>query len=109
MLCSSFSICTLSVSGRIVETETASPSESALSFWKGIMGDFGTPRLDITEALDAIERGDQKTADELFPAVYAELRRLAAWKMAGEAPGQTLQATALVHEAAQRGGLEHLV
>jgi RNA polymerase sigma factor (TIGR02999 family) len=63
------------------------------------MSDSDAPRLDITKALDAIERSDQKTADELFPAVYAELRRLAAWKMAGEAPGQTLQATALVHEA----------
>jgi RNA polymerase sigma factor (TIGR02999 family) len=63
------------------------------------MGDSDAPRLDFTEALEAIERGDQKTAEELFPAVYAELRRLAAWKMAREAPGQTLQATALVHEA----------
>jgi RNA polymerase sigma factor (TIGR02999 family) len=58
-----------------------------------------TPRLDITAALDAIERGDLETAEQFFPVVYAELRRLAAWKMAGEAPGQTLQPTALVHEA----------
>jgi len=66
------------------------------------MGDLGIPRLDITEALDVIERGDQITADELFSAAYAELRRLAAWKKASEAPSQTLQATALVHEAWRR-------
>src|SRR6186997_789236 len=49
--------------------------------------------------LTAIERGDQKAADELLPLVYTELRRLAAHKMARIAPGQTLQPTALVHEA----------
>jgi len=49
--------------------------------------------------LTCIDRGDPKAAEELLPLVYAELRRLAAEKMAREKPGQTLQATALVHEA----------
>lgn len=53
----------------------------------------------ITCILDRVERGDPKAADELLPLVYEELRRLAAAKMAQQAPGQTLQATALVHEA----------
>jgi RNA polymerase sigma factor (TIGR02999 family) len=54
---------------------------------------------DITHLLDAAAAGDRQAADELLPLVYAELRRLAAARMAAEAPGQTLQATALVHEA----------
>ncbi|MHC4510248.1 MAG: sigma-70 family RNA polymerase sigma factor [Planctomycetota bacterium] len=54
---------------------------------------------DVTRILNAIEQGDTKAVDKLFPAVYNELRRLAAQKMSREAPGQTLQATALVHEA----------
>jgi RNA polymerase sigma factor (TIGR02999 family) len=54
---------------------------------------------DITSILNAIEQGDAKAADELLPLVYEELRRLAAHKMSLEPPGQTLQATALVHEA----------
>ena len=54
---------------------------------------------DVTRILNAIEQGDTKAADELLPLVYEELRRLAAYKMAQEPPGQTLQATALVHEA----------
>lgn len=54
---------------------------------------------DVTLLLNAIEAGDPKAADELLPLVYEELRRLAAAKMAQEKPGQTLQATALVHEA----------
>jgi RNA polymerase sigma factor (TIGR02999 family) len=49
--------------------------------------------------LDSIAQGDPKAAEELLPLVYEELRKLAAHKMAGEAPGQTLQPTALVHEA----------
>jgi RNA polymerase sigma factor (TIGR02999 family) len=52
----------------------------------------------VTRILNAIEKGDEKAADRLLPLVYAELRRLAAHKMAQEKPGQTLQATALVHE-----------
>jgi RNA polymerase sigma factor (TIGR02999 family) len=54
---------------------------------------------DITRILNAIEQGDAKAADKLLPLVYEELRRLAAQKMSHEPPGQTLQATALVHEA----------
>jgi RNA polymerase sigma factor (TIGR02999 family) len=56
-------------------------------------------RHDVTQILNAIERGDPHAAQELLPLVYDELRRLAAHKVALEAPGQTLQATALVHEA----------
>jgi len=59
---------------------------------------------EVTRILDAIQRGDSKAADALLPLVYDELRRLAAHRMAGEAPGQTLQATALVHEAWLRLG-----
>ena len=54
---------------------------------------------DVTRILNAIEQGDEKAADELLPLVYEELRLLAAQKMSQEPPGQTLQATALVHEA----------
>ena len=54
---------------------------------------------DVTQILGAIEQGDSRAADELLPLVYDELRRIAAHKMALEAPGHTLQPTALVHEA----------
>jgi RNA polymerase sigma factor (TIGR02999 family) len=54
---------------------------------------------DVTRILSAIEQGDTKAVDKLLPLVYEELRRLAAQKMLQEDPGQTLQATALVHEA----------
>ena len=54
---------------------------------------------DVTRILSAIEQGDPKAADELLPLVYQELRRLAARRLSHEKPGQTLQATALVHEA----------
>ena len=54
---------------------------------------------DVTRILNAIQRGDVKATDELLPLVYEELRLLAAQKLAHESPGQTLQATALVHEA----------
>lgn len=54
---------------------------------------------DVTRILNAIEQGDAKAADKLLPLVYEELRRLAGLKMSQEPPGQTLQATALVHEA----------
>lgn len=54
---------------------------------------------DVTRILNAIEQGDARAADELLPLIYEELRVLAAQKMAQEKPGQTLQATALVHEA----------
>jgi len=54
---------------------------------------------ELTQILEAIQRGDPKAADDLLPVVYEELRRLAAAKMAREASGHTLQPTALVHEA----------
>jgi RNA polymerase sigma factor (TIGR02999 family) len=53
----------------------------------------------VTRILNAIEKGDARAADELLPLVYEELRLLANQRMQSEAPGQTLQATALVHEA----------
>src|SRR5271165_7100807 len=53
---------------------------------------------DVTRILSAIEQGDPQAAEQLLPLVYDELRRLATAKMAHEKPGQTLQATALVHE-----------
>jgi RNA polymerase sigma factor (TIGR02999 family) len=54
---------------------------------------------DVTRILNALERGDAKATDDLLPLVYEELRLLAAQKLSHEPPGQTLQATALVHEA----------
>jgi RNA polymerase sigma factor (TIGR02999 family) len=63
---------------------------------------------DVTRILNAIERGDAKATDELLPLVYEELRLLAAQKLSHEPPGQTLQATALVHEVYLRlVGQEH--
>ena len=59
---------------------------------------------EVTRILDAIQQGDPNAAEELLPLVYDELRKLAAHRMAGEDPGQTLQATALVHEAWLRLG-----
>jgi RNA polymerase sigma factor (TIGR02999 family) len=54
---------------------------------------------EVTRILDALQQGDAEAGAQLLPLVYDELRRLAAGKLAHEAPGQTLQATALVHEA----------
>ena len=54
---------------------------------------------EVTRILSAIEQGDPRAAEQLLPLVYDELRRLAAQKLQRETPGQTLQATALVHEA----------
>ncbi len=63
---------------------------------------------EVTRILSAIERGDPRAAEQLLPLVYEELRKLAAQKLAQERPGQTLEATALVHEAYLRltGGEE---
>jgi RNA polymerase sigma factor (TIGR02999 family) len=64
---------------------------------------------DVTKLLDAIGRGDPRAGDQLLPLVYEELRVLAARRLSQEKPGQTLQATALVHEAYLRlagGGAE---
>ena len=57
---------------------------------------------DVTRILSQIESGDPSAADQLLPLVYDELRKLAAVRLAQEKPGQTLQATALVHEAYMR-------
>jgi RNA polymerase sigma factor (TIGR02999 family) len=69
--------------------------------------------VDLTHLLNAIEAGDPQASAQLLPLVYDELRKLAAWKLAHEKPGQTLDATALVHEAyvrlAANGGQEPLV
>lgn len=54
---------------------------------------------EVTHILQSLERGDLRAAEQLLPPVYEELRKLAAHKMANEVPGQTLQPTALVHEA----------
>jgi len=61
---------------------------------------------DVTQILSQIESGDQSAAEQLLPLVYDELRRLADAKLAYEKPGQTLQATALVHEAYVRLSVE---
>src|SRR6516162_9801787 len=65
---------------------------------------------DVTRILSAIERGDPAAAEQLLPLVYDELRKLAAQRLGQEKPGQTLQATALVHEAYLRlvGGGDEL-
>src|SRR5262249_23669384 len=63
------------------------------------------PRMtEVTRILSAIEQGDPRASARLLPLVYTELRRLAAHKLAQERPGQTLDATALVHEAYLRLG-----
>ena len=65
---------------------------SDYAYWEACMSD-------VTRILNAIEQGNAKATDELLPLVYGELRLLAAQKLSNESPGQTLQATALVHEA----------
>jgi RNA polymerase sigma factor (TIGR02999 family) len=69
-----------------------------MAYWTAVQ-DLQVCMGDVTRILGAIEEGDPRAADELLPLVYDELRRLAAQKMAQENPGQTLQGTALVHEA----------
>src|SRR5262245_33216554 len=70
----------------------AKPSRATASSW-------GPPMKDLTRLLSASESGDRHAAAQLLPLVYDELRKLAAQKLAQEKPGQTLQPTALVHEA----------
>ena len=74
-----------------VESSTGMAIEFQWLYWWGVN--------DVTQILNAMEQGDAQAADKLLPLVYDELRRLAAQKLAQEAPGQTLQATSLVHEA----------
>jgi RNA polymerase sigma factor (TIGR02999 family) len=73
--------------------------EHAVAFGAGPFGRHGVAMSDVTPILAALEQGDPHAADRLLPLVYSELRQLAAQRLAQEAPGQTLQATALVHEA----------
>src|ERR1035441_2797450 len=76
------------------------PKEDAQIFWQAApRSDNLCCVSDVTRMIEAIQQGDPKAADELLPLVYEELRRLAASKMANEAAGNTLQPTALVHEA----------
>jgi RNA polymerase sigma factor (TIGR02999 family) len=70
-----------------------------LSWRRGIRFDTVAIMSEITLLLDAISRGESRASEDLLPLIYDELRRLAAARMAGEAAGQTLQPTALVHEA----------
>ena len=65
----------------------------------GIVDIYHQIMSDITLLLDAISRGESRASEDLLPLIYEELRRLATARMAGEAAGQTLQPTALVHEA----------
>ncbi len=67
--------------------------------FEAVLRDAVAPMSDVTRILEAIRQGDSQAADELLPLVYGELRKLAASRMAREAPHQTLQPTALVHEA----------
>ena len=65
--------------------------------------------IDVTRILSDIEHGDPSAAEQLLPLVYNELRKLAAQKLAQEKPGQTLEATALVHEAYVRLVLKQVI
>jgi RNA polymerase sigma factor (TIGR02999 family) len=85
----------------LIPDRVTSHRTSALGLGRG---QFGRPTAslsmtDVTRILLGIEQGDPQAAEQLLPLVYDELRRLAALKLAQEKPGQTLQATALVHEA----------
>jgi RNA polymerase sigma factor (TIGR02999 family) len=83
----------------VIKYSTESP-EPNRALWRCLpAGRYNRAMSDVTQLLVAIGQGDQKATAELLPLVYEELRRLAAQKLAQEKPGQTLQATALVHEA----------
>src|SRR3954449_8152944 len=80
------------------QSRRSDPSDGA----RGRADDTGlaAPAMnDVTRILSAIEHGEPEAAEQLLPLVYGELRKLAAQRLAIEKPGQTLQATALVHEA----------
>jgi RNA polymerase sigma factor (TIGR02999 family) len=80
------------------------PSNNATEPFRStdVCGTVTTTLTGVTQILASIEQGDPHAAEQLLPLVYDELRRLAAQKMAHEQPGQTLEATALVHEAYAR-------
>src|SRR5579859_3177248 len=72
---------------------------AAVSLQVGTAANMLNPMSEVTQILSAIEKGDPDASEQLLPLIYDELRQLAAQKLAKEKPGQTLQATALVHEA----------
>src|ERR1700739_1293762 len=76
-------------------TPTAAPNSASAAGWER----YTDGMSDVTRLLDAAASGDRQAAAELLPLVYDELRQLAAVRMAAESPDQTLQPTALVHEA----------
>ena len=86
-------------SALMVSNHLHSPHFAPQIVQSGTRRRWGVGMTDVTRILNAIERGDAKATDELLPLVYEELRLLAAQKLSQEKPGQTLQATALVHEA----------
>jgi RNA polymerase sigma factor (TIGR02999 family) len=90
----------------LIGTSYADLTQFSIDYWWLIIyysfgGDWFSRKgmSEVTRILNALEQGDARAADELLPLVYEELRLLAAKKMSQELPGQTLQATALVHEA----------
>ena len=88
----------------IYRPSTLASGMRVLHRWTAIILGVGislkaAPMSDVTRILSQIESGDPTAAEQLLPLVYDELRKLAAERMAQEKPGQTLQATALVHEA----------
>src|SRR6478736_5391789 len=94
--------------GRNVERRQVSCGRHLTSTGRGPPG--GPPMNDVTSILSAIKHDDPQAAGQLLPLVYDELRKLAHQKLAREKPGQTLQPTALVHEAYLRlvgGGDDH--
>ena len=89
--------------GSWIRTEPARPQTTGRIVWRGSAeSDNRSAVSEVTQILSAIEQGDANAADKLLPLVYEELRKLAAHRMANEAAGQTLQPTALVHEAWMR-------
>src|SRR5262245_15405209 len=80
-------------------TSAASKAPASFSSKRALASYMLVPMPDITKILSAIKSGDPKAAAELLPLVYNELRKLAAARLAAEKPGQTLDGTALVHEA----------
>lgn len=80
------------------DLSTLQPGEQSNVGLKPLLAIIG-PMADVTQILSQIDQGDPHAADQLLPLVYDELRKLAAAKLAYEKPGQSLQATALVHEA----------
>ena len=86
-------------STRIKSVKSVQPSETCERDAFVAAGCYVAGMSNVTQLLSAIEKGDSNAAEALLPLVYEELRRLAAHKLAKESPDQTLQATALVHEA----------